>query len=49
MSLQRSSVTGPDGVEIGLVTEGSGPPLLLVHGGMVGTACWRPVWRLGAD
>lgn len=44
MELRRSSVTSPDGVEIGLVSAGAGPPLLLVHGGMVSTACWTPLW-----
>jgi hypothetical protein len=30
----RHSVTSADGVRIGLLTAGSGPALLLVHGGM---------------
>jgi hypothetical protein len=30
----RHAVTSADGTEIGLLTAGDGPPLLLVHGGM---------------
>lgn len=40
----RHSVTGADGVEIGLLTAGSGPELLLVHGGMGTIEAWRFVW-----
>jgi hypothetical protein len=31
----RRSVTGADGIRIGLLTAGSGPDLLLVHGGFL--------------
>ena len=34
MDGQRHSVTGADGVSIGLLTAGTGPALLLVHGGI---------------
>lgn len=40
----RHSVTSADGTEIGLLTAGDGPPLLLVHGGMGCIASWRPAW-----
>jgi pimeloyl-ACP methyl ester carboxylesterase len=40
----RSSVASADGVRIGLLTAGSGPALLLVHGGMGTIASWRRVW-----
>jgi pimeloyl-ACP methyl ester carboxylesterase len=40
----RHSVTSPDGTEIGLLTAGEGPPLLLVHGGMGCIASWRSLW-----
>jgi len=32
-------------VAIGTVTEGEGPPILLVHGGMRTAANWAPLWR----
>jgi pimeloyl-ACP methyl ester carboxylesterase len=41
----RHSITGPDGVSIGLLTAGSGPPLLLVHGGAGQIESWDPVWE----
>ena len=34
MEGHRHAVTSADGTEIGLLTAGHGPPLLLVHGGM---------------
>jgi pimeloyl-ACP methyl ester carboxylesterase len=40
----RSSVIGADGVRIGLLTAGSGPALLLVHGGMGSIESWAGVW-----
>jgi pimeloyl-ACP methyl ester carboxylesterase len=35
-----------DGVTIGTTTEGEGPSLLLVHGGMRTAANWAPLWPL---
>ncbi|HET7414696.1 MAG TPA: alpha/beta hydrolase [Arthrobacter sp.] len=40
------SVTSCDGTRIGFLTEGSGPPLLLVHGGMCTSARWDPLWQV---
>ena len=40
----RHSVTGAGGVRIGLLTAGSGPGLLLVHGGMGTMESWQHVW-----
>jgi pimeloyl-ACP methyl ester carboxylesterase len=40
----RHSVISADGTEIGLLTAGDGPPLLLVHGGMGCIESWQPVW-----
>jgi pimeloyl-ACP methyl ester carboxylesterase len=40
----RPSVTGGDGVRIGLLTSGSGPALLLVHGGMGTMSSWQRMW-----
>lgn len=45
----RHVVRGSDDVEIGLLSAGSGSPLLLVHGGAGQTEAWQPVWdRLAA-
>jgi pimeloyl-ACP methyl ester carboxylesterase len=44
MDGKRHSVTGADGVSIGLLTAGHGPPLLLVHGGMGQLERWAPIW-----
>jgi pimeloyl-ACP methyl ester carboxylesterase len=40
----RSSIGSSDGVHIGLLTAGSGRPLLLVHGGMGSIQSWAPMW-----
>jgi len=40
----RHAVTSADGTQIGLLTAGQGPPLLLVHGGMGCTASWQSLW-----
>ncbi len=40
----RHSVAGADGVRIGLLTEGAGPALLLVHGAMGSIERWEPAW-----
>lgn len=40
----REVVPSSDGVAIGTVTAGTGPPLLLVHGGMRSAAGWAPLW-----
>jgi pimeloyl-ACP methyl ester carboxylesterase len=40
----RHVVSGADGVDIGLLSAGSGPPLLLVHGGAGQIEGWQPVW-----
>jgi pimeloyl-ACP methyl ester carboxylesterase len=38
-------VAGADGVRIGLLTAGSGPAVLLVHGGMGSIDSWASVWE----
>ena len=40
----RHVVPGADGVDIGLLSAGSGPPLLLVHGGAGQIERWQPMW-----
>jgi pimeloyl-ACP methyl ester carboxylesterase len=40
----REVVRSDDGTPIGLVTAGSGPPLLLVHGGLSGLHRFAPLW-----
>lgn len=41
---RRHSVLGPDGTRIGLLTAGTGRPLLLVHGGMGRLERWQAMW-----
>jgi pimeloyl-ACP methyl ester carboxylesterase len=41
----RHAVTSADGTEIGLLTAGDGPPLLLVHGGIGRIERWAPLWQ----
>src|SRR4051794_37640649 len=41
----EGSVRSADGTTIGFVTQGSGPPLLMVHGGMRSTTAWQPLLR----
>jgi pimeloyl-ACP methyl ester carboxylesterase len=45
MDGHRHAVTSADGTEIGLLTAGDGPPLLLVHGGMGCIERWQPLWE----
>ena len=45
----RHEVAGADGVSIGLLTAGEGPPLLLVHGGVGQIERWAPLWGLLTD
>jgi pimeloyl-ACP methyl ester carboxylesterase len=40
----REVVRSDDGTGIGLLTGGSGPPLLLVHGGLSGLHRFAPLW-----
>ena len=44
MDGQRGQVKADDGALIGTLTAGSGPPLVLVHGGMGQLERWLPVW-----
>ncbi len=46
MQGHRHVVTSTDGTEIGLLTAGTGPALLLVHGGMGRLERWEPLWGL---
>lgn len=46
MDGSRGSVTSSDGTRIGFLTDGFGPRLLLVHGGMCTSARWDPLWRM---
>lgn len=40
----REALRSRDGTEIGVVSAGSGTPLLLVHGGMTSSTRWQPLW-----
>lgn len=40
----RQHVQSADGTSIGTLTAGSGPPLLLVHGGLSGRSRFAPLW-----
>jgi pimeloyl-ACP methyl ester carboxylesterase len=44
MDGHRHAITSADGTEIGLLTAGDGPPLLLVHGGMGCIESWASIW-----
>lgn len=46
MQGHRHAVTSADGTRIGLLTAGTGPALLLVHGGMGRLERWEPLWGL---
>lgn len=46
MKGDRHSVSGADEVSIGLMSAGSGPALLLVHGGMGRIERWEPIWEM---
>jgi pimeloyl-ACP methyl ester carboxylesterase len=46
MDGRRHDITSRDGTRIGLLTAGSGPVLLLVHGGMGQLEGWAPLWEL---
>ena len=46
MQGRRHSVISADGTRIGLLTAGTGPGLLLVHGGMGRLERWEPLWEL---
>jgi pimeloyl-ACP methyl ester carboxylesterase len=41
----RHEIASRDGTRIGLLTAGSGPELLLVHGGMNRLERWAPIWN----
>lgn len=43
---ERASTRSADGTVIATVTAGRGPSLLLVHGGMVSSTRWGPLWPL---
>jgi pimeloyl-ACP methyl ester carboxylesterase len=43
---ERGFVRSSDGTPIGLLSAGTGPPLLLVHGGLSGMHRWAPLWPL---
>jgi len=43
---ERGFARSTDGTPIGLLSAGTGPPLLLVHGGLSGMQRWAPLWKL---
>jgi pimeloyl-ACP methyl ester carboxylesterase len=45
MDAKRKTFTAPDGTTISYLTEGSGPPLLLLHGFVSSATSW---WKIGA-
>jgi pimeloyl-ACP methyl ester carboxylesterase len=45
----RHSVRGADEASIGLLTAGTGPALLLVHGGMGRLEQWEPVCQRSSN
>ncbi|RZU51364.1 pimeloyl-ACP methyl ester carboxylesterase [Krasilnikovia cinnamomea] len=49
MQGKREYINSADGTEIGLLTDGAGPPLLLVHGGMCRLERWAPLWPILTD
>ncbi len=46
MDGERAVIAGGDGVGIGLISAGSGDPLLLIHGGMGRAESWEPLWAV---
>jgi len=46
---KREYIDSTDGAKIGLMTDGAGRPLLLVHGGMCRLERWAPLWPLLTD
>ena len=46
MDGRRHEVISADGTPIGLLTAGTGPALLLVHGGMGRLERWEPMWGM---
>ena len=45
MKAVREVIRSDDGTVIGTLTGGTGPPLLLVHGGLLGLSRWSPLWE----
>lgn len=43
---ERHTVSGAGGVRIGLLTAGTGQPLLLIHGGMGCIDSWEAIWSV---
>lgn len=46
MDGERGFARSTDGTPLGLLSAGTGPPLLLVHGGLSGMHRWAPLWPL---